>query len=417
MISGEVVYNISNIQTRLINVCENLDWKRQFGIHLWYQSLPINSITDALNLYEKSVQNKICDKPMPSYVEESVSTSKNLSDFYDTCFHLINLYCNSEYPIEKIVHPLNHGSNQLDFRLTWHLTMALIALQYNHIAKFSIETLHNSYAEQLQSVGLWHWAIYVLMHIEDDQRREKFVRLYLSRNVSTSIELNESERFLVEKLKVPSEWVYEYKALRARYEHLDENQLELLLKAHKWNDAHHVLVEQIAPDLFIAKKYEKLSSYLNLLNKESSCISKWSYGGQVYLDFIRLHQKQEFFFKFEQEEEEKFIDYEKIAETNEQLMNLSSRLKEFDTKSSKKLLCSLVISQLVLKYFNVLNEMMNVNEQEMEDASRKITKQNVEKAEQHTLLVPDQELLKTVLLKKVVNSKIFLGQKTTRSRN
>lgn len=411
------MYNISDLQTRLINVCENLDWKRQFGIHLWYQSLPINSITDALDLYEKSVQNEICDRPMPSYVEESVSISKNVSDLYDTCFHLIKLYCNSEYPIEKIVHPLNHGSNRLDFRLSWHLTMALQALQYNHMAKFSMETLHNNFAEQLQSVGLWHWAIYVLMHIEDDQRREKFVRLYLSRNVSTSIELNESEQFLVEKLKVPSEWVYEYKALKARYEHLDENQLELLLRAHKWNESHHVLVEQIAPDLFITRKYEKLSSYLNLLSKESNCISKWNYGGQVYLDFIKLHQKQDFFFKFEQEEEEKVIDDETIAETNEQLMNLSARLKEFDTKSSKKLLCSLVISQLVLKYFNVLNEMMGVNEQEMDEVCRKMTKQNVEKAEQITLLVPDQDLLRTVMLKKVIYSKIIFGQKKTRSRN
>lgn len=416
MISGELVYNISGVKTQLINVCENLDWKRQFGIHLWYNSLPINSITDALNLYEKSVENDICTKPMPSYVEESVKCCQNSSDLFDTCFHLIKLYSNSEYPIEKIVHPLNYGSNQLDHRLTWHLTMALQALQYNHMTKFSIENLHNSFAAQLQSAGLWHWAIYVLMHIENDQRREKFVRLYLSRNVTSQSDLTDCEKFLVEKLKVPSEWVYEYKALRAKYEHLDENQLELLIKAHKWNEAHHVLIEQIAPDLFINKKFEKLNNYLNLLSKETACISRWNYGGLVYLDFIKLHQKQKNLFSFETDEEEKFIDDEMINETNEQLMSLATRLKEFDTKSSKKLLCSLIISQLVLKYFNVLNEMMNANDQEMEDLIRKMTKQSVEKAEQQTLLVPDQELLKTVMLKKVVYSKIFLDQKTTRSR-
>lgn len=220
-----------------------------------FQCLPINSITDALNQYEKSVSNEICTNPVPTYVEETITKNKNSTNLFDTCYHLIKLYCYNTYPIQDIIQPLNHTFNQLDFRLSWHLTMALVALQYNHIPKFSIETLHDSFASQLQSTGLWHWAVYVLMHIEDDQRREKFVRLYLSINVTSQSELTESERFLVEKLKVPSEWIYEYKALRAKYEHLYENQLELLLKAHKWNDAHTVLNELIAPELFITSNF------------------------------------------------------------------------------------------------------------------------------------------------------------------
>ena len=66
-------------------------------------------------------------------------------------------------------------------------------------------------------------------------------------------ELNEQERFTLERLNVPAEWIYEYKALRAKYEHLYENQFQLLLKAHKWNEAHTVLVEVLAADLFIKR--------------------------------------------------------------------------------------------------------------------------------------------------------------------
>jgi hypothetical protein len=83
--------------------------------------------------------------------------------------------------------------------------------------------------------------------------------MYLSKNVTSSSELNEKETFLVDKLKVPAEWIYEYKALRAKYEHLSENQLKLLLKAHKFNEAHSLLIELLAPDLFIKRK--KLLSY------------------------------------------------------------------------------------------------------------------------------------------------------------
>lgn len=74
--------------------------------------------------------------------------------------------------------------------------------------------------------------------------------------MTSDSELNEKERFLVEKLSVPSEWIYSFKALRAKYENLHDNQFKLLLKAHKWNEAHTVLVELLAPDLFIKSKIE-----------------------------------------------------------------------------------------------------------------------------------------------------------------
>lgn len=77
----------------------------------------------------------------------------------------------------------------------------------------------------------------------------------MSKNVTSSSDLTENEKFLIEKLNVPCEWIYEYKALRAKYEHQYANQLQLLLKAHKWNEAHTVLIEQLAPDLFIKRLY------------------------------------------------------------------------------------------------------------------------------------------------------------------
>jgi nuclear pore complex protein Nup98-Nup96 len=140
--SGQLTYHLSGSQSQTINICESLDWKRQFGIHLWYHSLPIHNISDALSAYEQSVSVENCSKPVPPYIEDSVSnsqdtsnaivpsglnnatseqkqttTSPNSSSLYDTCYHLIKLYCNSSHPIEHIISPLNHSGNQLDFRL------------------------------------------------------------------------------------------------------------------------------------------------------------------------------------------------------------------------------------------------------------------------------------------------------------
>jgi nuclear pore complex protein Nup98-Nup96 len=260
MISGDLTLTSNNSQ--LTNVCENLDWKRQYGLHLWYKCLPINSIHDSIISFEQSLANNSVAQPLPPYLEDTVTSDSKHNQpgpLFDTCFHLIKLYCNDKHPIADTVAPLSHNPNQLDYRLSWHLAMALVSLGYNSVSSECLESLHESYANQLQSIGLWHWSVFVLMHLADGKRRESAVRGYLSRYVTAESELSASERFVVEKLAVPREWVYGLKAQRAKYEHKYENQFKLLVAAHKWNEAHSVLVELLAPDLFIKSE----SSLLN----------------------------------------------------------------------------------------------------------------------------------------------------------
>jgi nuclear pore complex protein Nup98-Nup96 len=143
ILAGQLTYRMSSSAggastcNGVINVCEHLDWKRQFAVHLWYHSLPIHSISDALAAYEQSVHAHVSNKPLPPYIEDSVSLSAaaaaaaadnavvpadqnqkaTTKELYDTCYHLIKLYSNSAHPIEHIISPLSHTANQLDFRL------------------------------------------------------------------------------------------------------------------------------------------------------------------------------------------------------------------------------------------------------------------------------------------------------------
>jgi hypothetical protein len=420
LISGDLTYKKSNSisNSHLINVCENLDWKRQFALVLWYNCLPINSINDALISYENSIKNNTCTKPVPPYVEDNIdinmgdigadtdtlktnetslfklnNNKSKFSGVYDTCFHLLKLYCNSSHPIEDIINPLSHSSNRLDTRLSWHLAQSLQALDYNHASRLCLDTLNDSYAQQLQSIrdpsdqnqiGMWHWSIFVLMHINDNFRRESSIRYYLSRYVSSQSDLNEQELFCIEKLHIPDSWIYEYKALKAKYLHEYLNQFELLLKAHKWNEAHLILIDQIAPDLFLRKKLTKLQEYLNVLSKESQYINKWNLGGQVYIDYMKLEINAQYLFSFDvssklaadlqdltknpqnqmlpdEDSNQKYLTDENMKELNHQLINLSSRIKEFDSKTPKKLLCVFTMAKMLLKYFYVFNELNNSN--------------------------------------------------------
>jgi len=44
----------------------------------------------------------------------------------------------------------------------------LESLDYTHISPKSAAVIHTSFAAQLESNGLWHWAIFVLLHLKSD---------------------------------------------------------------------------------------------------------------------------------------------------------------------------------------------------------------------------------------------------------
>jgi hypothetical protein len=138
---------------------------------------------------------------------------------------------------------------------------------------------------------------------------------------------------------------------------------------------------------------------------------------------------------------DKYLSDDNLKELNHQLISLSSRLKEFDSKTPKKLLCSLRMSKLLLKYFNVFNEMNNANtnasnlstqqcrsklldanaSDESQDenhdhdqdttsktATKCLTRQIVERASHLTECIPEQDLMGTMLLKKSKYTHDFL---------
>jgi nuclear pore complex protein Nup98-Nup96 len=82
--------------------------------------------------------------------------------------------------------------------------------------------MHNhlfmSYAAQLESEGLWTWSVYVLLHLPSSSStsssalRDSAIKEILGRH-SHSIE-PEQEIFLVEKLRIPTDWIDQAKVRR-----------------------------------------------------------------------------------------------------------------------------------------------------------------------------------------------------------
>ena len=72
------------------------------------------------------------------------------------------------------------------------------------------------FAAQLESMSLWQWSVFVLLHLENPQKRSKLVRDCLSRNVIPSDEeSSEKEVFLQDRLGIPLKWIAAAKAVRS----------------------------------------------------------------------------------------------------------------------------------------------------------------------------------------------------------
>ncbi|XP_075054497.1 nuclear pore complex protein Nup98-Nup96 [Mixophyes fleayi] len=286
-----------------INVCSQLDWKRALAIHLWYLLPPTASIAQALQMYQEAFQEsdeglRYAAYPLPSYLEgpclqsddDSMETSSSVKR--DVCFHLLKLYSDRSYDLRQLLDPASVTVDPLDYRLSWHLWMVLQALNYTHLSDKSQGLLHANYAAQLENVGLWEWAIFVMLHVPDAIIREAAVRELLNRHciLRETPESLTKENFLIQKLCIPAEWIHEAKAIRSRREGDKHKEVLYLLRAGHWNQCHKLVSRHLASDAIINENFSYLRSFLDELSRpaHSAHIQGWDTAGQVYLDYISV---------------------------------------------------------------------------------------------------------------------------------
>ena len=191
-----------------VNLVKDLDWKRAFGLALWYGegSEGGDGYERALEQYERSMSQNGAPMPCPWYKEDSTSasglkwtpsTSSSLStltasdsfhfdspDEADALFELLRL-STAAVPLERAIYPRAFGPSPLDFRMPWHLyvllsrAMRLKDFSDRQCAFGSMEldqdvdghsvTAGNvtcAYATQLEALGQVQEAAFVLLHLE-----------------------------------------------------------------------------------------------------------------------------------------------------------------------------------------------------------------------------------------------------------
>lgn len=281
-----------------INVCEGLNWKKALAVHLWYLSPPTASIRDALELYESSFDAKETDvyalPPQPEYMTETDFEVEvnDAAPIYDLCFHLLKLYCTGDHAFGVLLNPSTHTTDPLDYRLSWLIQQLLLSLGYSHLSEHVAALTHTNFATQLEAFGLWHWAVFVLLHLHDRARRQTAVTDMLQRHVDVDDvpEYVEREQFLREELGIPSAWIHRAKAIKSHVTKRYGEAAWYYIQAEEWNAAHDIIIEHLAADAIINENYEYLRSLLGPLvpNECSGTISGWMHQGQLLWDYMEI---------------------------------------------------------------------------------------------------------------------------------
>lgn len=285
------------IESFVISKRFGLDWRQAFGLRLWY-GIPTNeTIEQAIEDYAENIaQDKESAKPHAWYVEQKVPSlwhDEDIGDREDLLWGLLKLYTFSDTDLEDVLRPENSQLSPLDIRLSWQLSQALTAsgaVKWNDDDEDRPDRTTLAFAAQLINENSWIDAVFVLLHLTSDEAREKSIKDHLAHFASRIGDKNSSNFVtLTRDLKIPTSWIWEAKALFMRSVKNDPRaEVECLLNAGSYNEAHHTFTTKVAPLTIIELDYETLRSLLDGFSGKETQIAEWHLGGEIYQDFLEL---------------------------------------------------------------------------------------------------------------------------------
>lgn len=285
-------------KTFVISEQFSMDWKRAFGLRLWYATLPEEPIEVAVKKYADDLETHERRKPLPWFLEEEAPSpwkDPNADQCEDILWGLLKLYAASQGslpipPLTSIVSPHNTAGNPLDCRLSFQLHHALSPRFPHATDPLKADQLALSFSAQLDSAGEWLWAIFILLHLSSREQRKSCIQTLLTLHATDMADVEDPAfQTLTEEFKIPASWIWEAKALHARsitQNHVQE--VEFLLRAQNWEEAHATLCRVVGPRAIIERDYDGLKGLLDVFGGGSEFLGDWDLGGGVYEDFVAL---------------------------------------------------------------------------------------------------------------------------------
>ncbi|KAI1091095.1 nuclear protein 96-domain-containing protein [Rostrohypoxylon terebratum] len=280
----------------LISKKFGLNWQQAFGLRLWYAINTEDRIADAVEKYREDVEQDRELPPVTWFAEhgiKSIWNDPNQDQREDLLWGLLQLYANSQVDLEAILRPENSQLSPLDFRLSWQLGQALTSTGRASFGKDAIEKTDAatvSFAAQLTNEGSWLEATFVLLHLTNSDARSKAIQDHLCRHAGLiGDEDSSSFKKLASEFKIPRQWIWHSKALYMRSVKKDPAaEVQCLLRAESWADAHRTFIKEVAPVTIIERDYDTLADLLHQFEGHHSQVPDWNVGGDIYKAFLQL---------------------------------------------------------------------------------------------------------------------------------
>mmetsp|Transcript_1465 Transcript_1465/g.1626 ORF Transcript_1465/g.1626 Transcript_1465/m.1626 type:complete len:1759 (-) Transcript_1465:394-5670(-) len=193
----------------------SFDWRRRMIMKLNYtkSSEACRTLSAVICNYEADVSKGVA--PFPSANKDNTGES--------TLFRILKLGAqlpaasSTELSLSKIIDPLGYCQDSKNFSLSFHLTSCISAMYSSNSIFLTPEeeyTIIDGYAFQLQSLGLWEWAVYVFLCVLSGESslssswRSQHAKSLILQNFNKDDE-SAKKRFFLESLEVPSDWFEE----------------------------------------------------------------------------------------------------------------------------------------------------------------------------------------------------------------
>ncbi|KAI8894415.1 nuclear protein 96-domain-containing protein [Globomyces pollinis-pini] len=279
---------------------KSLDWKRTLGLFFWYSFGGQSTLKDSILQYETNFNVEVIKKPTPHYLKGNLKET-----VYDINYHLLKLHEFDDYALEEMLEPKTYSS-YLDYRQSW-LIGYLINLKdiRRYKDEQTIDKQTMNLVLQLEMMGDWKWAVFVSLYLTNAIQREKIVRLLISiwypitdhsgsiyYDLLTNTDMGVSTptksdiySFLVDDLSIPSIWIHESRALKAKYGGSLLQYCICLIDSEQFELAYTTLLTKIVHSRILTGKLKFVCKILESLPKND--IPDWNIGGAIILKYYQ----------------------------------------------------------------------------------------------------------------------------------
>ena len=267
----------------------NLDWKRAFGLRLWYAKPSDESIDASIRQFEEDLKDGETKAPLATISNQGDLSSGDKLKQEDVLWQMMKLFANlKESSTSARLRAILSTSSQVDSRLAFQLLRGLSRAGF-YTEPADADQIVRDFAADLDNAGEWLWAAWVLLHLSTHQQRADTLGEFIYSHASDiGEEDSDTYNTLYEEFHIPEALLWSAKALYVRTVEGDYVQeVSCLIRAREFDEAHTRLMHVVGPQAIIAQEHSMLQALLdNFPNKDS--VKDWKLGGQVYEDYIRL---------------------------------------------------------------------------------------------------------------------------------